>query len=145
MKTALLAVTLLMVDCSSADRGTPFAPVARNLSESEVRALPAGTSFEDVSARLRYFTRAAVAIPMISFALGEQDTMECVMFFDRAGRLRYAWLSPVGHAVRGEAIVIWPRSAVGKKVSELEPLFGCSEPSSFRSEVQRSGGADGGK
>src|SRR5690242_3900874 len=94
MKAVLLILTLLMIGCSSEDMRSPFVPVARNMSEADVRALPPGTRFKDVSARLRYFTRSAVAIPMISFVLGDQEAMECVMFFDKTDQLRYAWLSP---------------------------------------------------
>ena len=127
MKVVLRTLTLLMIGCSSADTRSPFVPVARNMSEADVRALPPGTRFKEVSSRLRYFTRSAVAIPMISFVLGDQEAMECVMFFDKVGRLRYAWLSPVGRDGREEAVVIWPQSEVGKRLSELGLLFGSAE------------------
>jgi hypothetical protein len=124
MKSLFLAMTLLLVGCATNDARSPFEGVARNMSEAEVRALPDDTHFEDVSERLRYFTRPAVAVPMISFVLHDRDGFECVMFFDRTGLLRYAVVSAAGSVDRDDAAIIWPRSAVGKKLSELQPFFG---------------------
>lgn len=99
------------------------------MSEAEVRQLPAKTRFEDVDKRLRYFTRSAIAIPLISFAVEGQEETECMMWYDeRSGLLRLAWLTRKSSQKPEEAEVIWPRALAGKKLSEIEEKIWTGKP-----------------
>jgi len=117
---ALIATFVLGSAFLEASEATPFESAPRNLTEAEVRALPAGTKFEEIEKRLRYFARSAVAIPMISFTMDGPEEKECVMLFeDDTGLLLYALLQPPPGTKSEEAAILWPALRAGQRASDL--------------------------
>ena len=120
MKLSLILSVLTLAGCTAIDTRETQPSASRNLSEVEVRELPSGTRFEDVEKCLRYFTRSAVAIPLISFVLEGEPDAECMMAYDaRSGILRYAWIE----RKEKDTEVVWPKPAVGTKLLEIKDLF----------------------
>lgn len=120
MKALLIFSIIVLVGCAAIDRRTTSASPSRNLTVAEVRDLPVGISFEEVARRLRYFTRAAIDLPLVSFAVDGESETKCVMSYDiESGRLRYAWIQ----RKKAEPEVVWPKSAAGTKLSGIEDIF----------------------
>ena len=129
MKLSALLLIAALSGCAVVDTSSPLVTASRNMSEAEVRHLPANTRFEDVDKRLRYFTRSAVAIPLISFAVEGQEETECMMWYDeRSGLLSLAWLTRKGSQNPEEAVVVWPKSSAGKKLSDIEEKVWTGKP-----------------
>ena len=120
MKLLAAIFAVVLAGCATTDDRVSYPPASKNLSEAEVRMLPSGTRFEDVARQLRYFTRSAIAIPIVAFAVEGEADAECRMSYDtESGRLRYAWMVRKGK----EPVVIWPKSAAGQDLSEIIDLF----------------------
>ncbi len=119
MRGLSLILLLALAGCVVGAREQPLPSARRNLTEDEVRALPPGTKFKDVEKRLRYFTRSAIAVPLISFVLEEERKRDCIMLFAGADdHLESAWVFSGNPGDPKEETVLWPKSEAEKRLLE---------------------------
>jgi hypothetical protein len=92
----------------------------RNLTEQEIRDLPVGVTFDKIKDRLRYYTGAAIAVPIISFEIHDGNGKRCTMAFAGADDiLKFAVVEPEDASRSNDAIVIWPKEYAGQPISRL--------------------------
>jgi gamma-glutamylcysteine synthetase len=116
----LLVFALLLTGCFAADEQDLFSAATKNLTVSEIKALPADVTFKAIQERLRYYTGCEIAIPLISFEIEGEKERDCMMLFeDKTEHLLYAWAYSRGSNSAEDALVLWPQKFAGKKLSDL--------------------------
>ncbi|MDQ8205757.1 hypothetical protein [Pelagicoccus sp. SDUM812003] len=87
------------------------------LSEEEISNLPEGCFLKDIQDSLGYFTRAGVAVPLISF---RNQTNEYILIFDSDdGRVLAIFRVTDSKEDVGDELLIWPESLKGKSIGEI--------------------------
>lgn len=142
MKFVSLILAVFFCGCATVKKEDPFQTSATNLTEAEIRALPRGITFKAIDQRLRYFTRSAVAVPIISFEIEGRNGYTCMMTFDDSGTLLYAWSAPERASATEDAVILWPHELADRKLSEIENMFGKKEANQKVTQPTPSGAAD---
>jgi hypothetical protein len=121
MKAGISLILLFgLTGCVATKEPNPIAASTTNLTEQEIRSLPAGITFKEIKSRLRYYTGSEVAIPLISFEIEGEKGKECMMLFEeKTNRLLYALASAQNAGSEDDMTVLWPANQAGKKALDL--------------------------